>query len=110
DHNVASHTWMLYPENWSRHGDWPDIAACRAPSPLMVQYDREDGLFTMPGMEAAHAKLGERYRSVGAADAYDGRFYDGPHKFDLEMQADAFDWLTERLADRPAPSEAHVMP
>ena len=26
-----------------------------------------------------------------------GQFYPGPHKFDPEMQADAFAWLKERL-------------
>lgn len=97
DHNVASHTWMLYPGDWPRHGDWPDLAACRAPSPLMVLYDREDGLFTMAGMEAAHDRLAEHYRSAGAPEAYDGRFYDGPHKFDLPMQNDAFAWLAHNM-------------
>ncbi len=93
DHNVFSHTWMLYPESWARFGDWPDIAACRAPSPLVVQYDRDDALFTMAGMEAAHVKLTQHYANVGASRAYVGQFYDGPHKFDLVMQADAFAWI-----------------
>ena len=43
DHNL-SHTWMLFPFGWARYGDWPDLAACRAPSPLLVQYDLEDNL------------------------------------------------------------------
>ena len=46
DHNL-SHTWMLFPFGWARYGDWPDLAACRAPSPLLVQYDLEDELFTL---------------------------------------------------------------
>jgi hypothetical protein len=29
----------------------------------------------------------------GQPDAYTGQFYPGPHKFDLEMQSAAFDWL-----------------
>lgn len=92
DHNM-SHTWMLFPSLWARYGDWPDIAACRAPSPLLVQYDLEDQLFTPQGMRAAHARLEQIYRSVGAPEAYTGQFYPGPHKFDLEMQAAAFGWL-----------------
>ncbi len=92
DHNM-SHTWMLFPSLWARHGDWPDIAACRAPSPLLVQYDEEDQLFTPEGMRAAHARLQAHYRSAGAPQAYRGEFYPGPHKFDLEMQASAFGWL-----------------
>ncbi|MFN8595357.1 MAG: acyl-CoA thioester hydrolase/BAAT C-terminal domain-containing protein [Anaerolineae bacterium] len=96
DHNM-SHTWMLFPFGWSRYGDWPDLAACRAPSPLLVQYDLEDDLFTEAGMRAADARLAAHYASVGQPENYVGQFYPGPHKFDLEMQAAAFDWLKQQL-------------
>ena len=96
DHNM-SHTWMLFPFGWARHGDWPDIAACRAPMPLLVQYDLQDYLFTEAGMKAAHQRLQEHYTRVGRPDAYTGQFYPGTHKFDLEMQAAAFAWLKEQL-------------
>jgi dienelactone hydrolase len=96
DHNM-SHTWMLFPFGWARHGDWPDIAACRAPSPLLVQYDLEDHLFTEAGMRDAHARLQAHYARVGQPDAYTGQFYPGPHKFDLEMQLAAFDWLKKQF-------------
>jgi dienelactone hydrolase len=92
DHNM-SHTWMLFPFGWARHGDWPDIAACRAPSPLLVQYDLQDHLFTESGMRDAHVRLQNHYASVGQPDAYTGQFYPGPHKFDLGMQSAAFNWL-----------------
>src|SRR5690606_15274956 len=65
DHNVVSHTWMIYPSaEWARYGDWPDLAACRAPSPMLVQYDTEDPLFTLEGMQAADRRIAEHYRSV----------------------------------------------
>ena len=96
DHNM-SHTWMLFPFGWARHGDWPDIAACRAPSALLVQYDLQDHLFTETGMRDAHTRLQDHYASVGVPDAYIGQFYPGPHKFDLEMQSAAFDWLQQIL-------------
>lgn len=96
DHHI-SHTWMFFPHGWARHGDWPDLAACRAPAPLLVQYDCDDHLFTRAGMEAAHAKLAAHYASIGAPDAYTGAFYPGPHKFDLEMQFAAFAWLARWL-------------
>jgi dienelactone hydrolase len=96
DHNM-SHTWMFFPFAWARHGDWPDLAACRAPSPLLVQYDMDDDLFCMDGMKAADASLAAHYRSVGHPEAYSGQFYPGPHKFDLEMQAAAFAWLKKWL-------------
>jgi len=96
DHNL-SHTWMLFPFGWARYGDWPDLAACRAPSPLLVQYDLEDHLFTETGMRAADARLTEIYDGVGQPENYIGQFYPGPHKFDVEMQAAALAWLKQRL-------------
>ena len=96
DHNM-SHTWMLFPFGWARHGDWPDIAACRAPMPLLVQYDLQDYLFTETGMKDAHARLQRHYASIGAPDAYTGQFYPGTHKFDLEMQFAAFEWLKQQI-------------
>jgi dienelactone hydrolase len=97
DHNM-SHTWMLFPFGWSRHGDWPDIAASRAPSPLLVQYDIQDDLFTEDGMREAHMRLQTHYWNAGKPEAYTGRFYPGPHKFDLEMQSVAFDWLKRQFS------------
>ena len=97
DHNVVSHTWMLFPSGWSRVSDWPDLAGCRAPSPLLVQYDLGDELFTREGMRAADARLCEIYAGVGCRDGYTGEFYPGPHKFDLEMQVAAFAWLKRQL-------------
>jgi dienelactone hydrolase len=96
DHNM-SHTWMLFPFGWARYGDWPDLAACRAPSPLMVQYDLEDELFTEHGMREADARLKAHYQSVGQPGAYNGQFYPGPHKFDSGMQKAAFAWLKQVL-------------
>jgi dienelactone hydrolase len=96
DHNM-SHTWMLFPFGWARYGDWPDIAACRAPVPLLVQYDLEDHLFSETGMRAAHAQLTAHYASVDHPENYVGQFYPGPHKFDVEMQTAAFAWLKQRL-------------
>jgi len=100
DHNVVTHTWMFFPSGWARYGDWPDLAACRAPSPLLVQYDLDDELFTVEGMQAAHERMTELYRGTGHPEAYTGEFYPGPHKFDLEMQAAAFAWLRKWLGHR----------
>lgn len=97
DHNVQSHTWMFFPPQWSRYGDWPDLVACQAPAPLCVQYDLEDDLFTEEGMRAADGRLADHYASVGCPEAYTGQFYPGPHKFDIEMQEASFQWLKKTL-------------
>ena len=96
DHNI-SHSWMFFVPGWAQHGDWPDIPGCRAPSPLLVQYDLDDTLFTQSGMRAADGRLAKWYRAAGAPDAYRGEFYPGPHKFDRAMQANAFGWLRRLL-------------
>ncbi len=95
--HIERHTWMFFPAGWARYGDWPDLAACRAPSPLLVQYDLGDYWFPVEGMRAAHERIAGHYRQVGHAEQYTGQFYEGPHKFDLEMQKAAFDWLKQRL-------------
>lgn len=97
DHQVDCHTWMFFPPGLARFADWPDLAASRAPSPLLVQYDRDDQLFPIQGMEAAHRRIASHYEGIERADAYLGQFYDGPHKFDADMQAEAFAWLRSRL-------------
>jgi dienelactone hydrolase len=97
DRHVECHTWMFFPTGWARLGDWPDLVACRAPGPLLVQYDLEDDLFPLGGMRAAHDKLTRNYEMAGAPEAYVGQFFPGPHKFDQEMQAAAFSWLRTQL-------------
>jgi dienelactone hydrolase len=93
DRHVASHTWMFFPPGLVSIGDWPDLAACRAPSPLVVQYCRGDELFPLEGMTEAHERIGATYTSAGAPENYVGEFYDGWHRFDQSMQGSAFGHL-----------------
>jgi dienelactone hydrolase len=97
DHHVEPHTWMFFPPGLATIADWPDLAASRAPSPLLVQYNRNDQLFTIQGMESADARIASHYERMGHPSRYVGRFYDGPHKFDKEMQKEAFAWLGRSL-------------
>jgi dienelactone hydrolase len=102
DRHVESHTWMFFPPGLATIADWPDLAASRAPSPLLVQYNRDDQLFPIQGMQSAHARIASHYERAGHSSSYVGRFYDGPHKFDKEMQKDAFAWLAQTLGRAPA--------
>lgn len=97
DHNVVSHTWMVYPAGWPAMCDWSDAVAARAPSPLMVQYDEEDQLYTPEGQKAAHRRIAAHYKAKGKPRNYIGEFYPGPHKFDLPMQESAFAFLARSL-------------
>ncbi|MCE0539837.1 hypothetical protein LWF15_30505 [Kineosporia rhizophila] len=98
DAHVATHTWMLFPPALTAVADWPDVAATRAPSPLLVQYSLDDSLFSVPGMRAAHERLQHLYENAGARDAYVGQFFPGPHRFDVAMQEAAFEQLDRWLA------------
>ena len=98
DRHVARHTWMFFPPGLSGRADWPDLAACRAPVPLVVQYALGDELFSVEGMRAAHERLATRYIEAGAAEAYVGEFYEGPHSFSRAMQDSAFAHLTSWAA------------
>jgi dienelactone hydrolase len=97
DNCVAPHTWMFFPAGLSLRGDWPDLAACAAPAPLLVQYALGDPLFKVAGMRGADARIAGHYQRVGARDAYRGAFYEGPHRFDIAMQDDAIAWLRTAL-------------
>jgi hypothetical protein len=56
-----------------------------------------DPLFTTEGQERADEILTEVYEAAGAPDHYRCSFYDGTHKFDREMQAEAFEWFDRVL-------------
>ena len=98
DEHVAPHTWMLFPPGLARVADWPQIASCRAPSPLVVQYTRGDQLFPLQGMVAAHENIAASYLAAGAPEAYVGQFFDGWHCFDPAMQEAAFQQLLHCLS------------
>jgi hypothetical protein len=88
---------MFFPPGLSAFADWPDLAASRAPAPLLVQYVRGDQLFPLGGMKLARERIASHYRESGKPDAYSGRFYDGSHQFSVQMQQEAFAWLRELL-------------
>ena len=92
-----THTWMVYVPGLPPHLDYPEILGLRMPKPTLVLNNIEDQLFTMPEMERADVILREAYDMIGKGDHYACSFYHGPHKFDLEMQKEAFDWFDRWL-------------
>jgi hypothetical protein len=53
-------------------------------------------------MQRAESILAETFRRAGAADRFRTIYYDGGHKFDRAMQADAFTWFDRFLKSAPA--------
>ncbi|NWG13979.1 MAG: hypothetical protein HXY20_10645 [Acidobacteria bacterium] len=92
-----THTWMTYVPLLPRELDFPEILALRAPAATMVLNCTEDALYTMPEMKRADEILRQTFSRGGAAAMYTSKFYPGGHKFDLEMQADAFAWFDKHL-------------
>jgi len=63
----------------------------------MVQFNSEDELFSLEGQQDADRKIFQIYLKMGCSNNYAGKFYAGPHKFDVEMQKAAFEWLEKWL-------------
>jgi len=95
--HVQCHTWMLYLPGLAKYLDLPDLISLRVPAPLMVQYDKEDSLYALKGQVEADKKLKAIYRKSGFKNNYSGKFYPGPHKFDAQMQEEAFAWFEKWL-------------
>lgn len=92
-----THTWMIYIPILPNYLDFPEIYALRAPLPTMVLNNSQDQLFTLPEMQRADDMMKEIFTRAKAADRYQCNFYEGPHKFDREMQEDAFGWMDRWL-------------
>jgi dienelactone hydrolase len=92
-----THTWMVYIPGVPRFLDYPEIPGLNAPNPFLVLNNHEDQLFTVPEMQRADQILGDVYRKAGAADRYRMSFHPGLHKFDRDMQKEAFDWFDRWL-------------
>jgi dienelactone hydrolase len=97
-HKCHTHTWMIYIPLLPRDLDYPEVFALRAPAATLVQNDMEDSLFTMPEMQRADQMMRSVFEKAGAADRYRCTFHPGPHKFDLPMQQEAFDWFDRWLS------------
>jgi len=77
--------------------DYPDVASMAMPTPLLVINGTKDGLFNLDGVKASFAKLSACYEKAGAPDHFRGSFYDTPHEFNADMQAEAWEWLRRWL-------------
>ncbi len=93
----VNHTWMTYVPLLPNELDFPEILGLRVPLPTLVLNDTEDDLYTLSEMKQADKILSEVYRKAGADNHYKCSYYPGPHKFDKNMQAEAFDWFDKWL-------------
>ena len=80
-----------------RYLDLPDLAALIAPRSVLVMNGSNDALFPRDGVEKAFAKIESCFRKAGVPDRQRCRWYDVPHQFNREMQAEAWEWLGARV-------------
>jgi dienelactone hydrolase len=76
-----------------RYLDLPDLAALIAPRSVLVISGSRDQLFSPDGVSAAFEKIDQCFRKAGVPDRQRCHVYDAPHQFNLEMQAEAWDWM-----------------
>ena len=76
-----------------RYLDMPDLAALIAPRAVLVINGSQDRLFALDGVKAAYDTIGRCYTKAGASGRSRCRLYDAPHEFNLDMQAEAWEWL-----------------
>lgn len=92
------HRDMFDPFGVHAYLDHPDIASLGAPDcAIFVQNCAQDRLFTRAGMDAAIEKIFAVYAAAKQPERFQGRYYDVPHRFNIEMQEDAFSWLEKWL-------------
>jgi dienelactone hydrolase len=93
--NTIGHTKLV--PGLYRSLDYPDVVSMAAPAALLVINGSRDGLFAPEGVRRSHEKLRACYAKAGAPDRIKTRMYDTPHEFNVEMQAEAWDWLGQHL-------------
>ena len=92
------HRDMFDPFGVHSNLDHPDVASLAAPDcAIFVQNCGRDRLFTRAGMDAAVEKLASVYAQLRQPGKFQGRYYDVPHQFNVQMQEDAFRWLERWL-------------
>ena len=92
-----THTWMCYVPLLPPELDYPEILGLRVPLPTLVLNNIDDSLFTLPEMQRADQILSDVYHKAQAEDRYRCTYYPGPHKFEPDMQDEAFDWFDQWL-------------
>jgi len=92
-----THTWMAFTPLLPRELDFAETIGVRAPLPTLVLNNIDDPLFTLSEMKEADKILREVYHKADADDRYKCSFHPGLHKFDADMQEEAFDWFDRWL-------------
>jgi len=94
---VGSSAYTMNHPGLRRWLDYPDVASIACPKPMLFYNGLQDGLFPIPSVQEAYAKMRRVWESQGAGDRLETRLWDVPHEFNREMQEAAFAWLAKHL-------------
>jgi len=83
--------------------DIPDVASIACPKPMLFYNGTQDGLFPVPMVEEAYAKMRKVWESQNADDKLVTKLWNVPHVFNREMQEEAFSWLDKQLGVNQTP-------
>lgn len=95
--HIRNHSWTQYLPGLTGWLELSDVVAMGMPGALMVQQCAQDELFPLDGMRTTCQRIEALYAKAGQSDHFACRFYDVPHQFNAEMQAEAFAWLDQWL-------------
>jgi len=92
-HVINTIGFSFYLNGLYRYFDLPDLAALIAPRAVLVINGSQDRLFALDGVKAAFDKIARCYAKAGSVERQRCSLYDAPHEFNLEMQAEAWEWI-----------------
>jgi dienelactone hydrolase len=92
-----THTWMAFIPLIASDLNFPEIIGIRVPMPILILNNTDDPLFDLSEMKEANNVLGNVYKKANAEEHYKCSFYPGVHKFEKDMQEEAFDWFDRWL-------------
>lgn len=87
---------MVVP-NLRNYLDYPDVAAIACPKPMLFFNGEQDGLFPVPGVEAAYARMRRVWEGRGVGERLITKLWPVPHQFSVPMQEEAFAWVDTHL-------------
>jgi dienelactone hydrolase len=79
--------------------DYADVASLSAPKPMLFYNGSHDPLFPVDAVERAYRELRRVWSDQSAAHRLETKLWPVPHRFELEMQAAAFEFLERQLAE-----------
>ncbi len=80
------------------HLDYPDVASLAAPKAMLFYNGSEDPLFPVDAVERAYRQLRRVWTDQSASNRLETRLWPVPHRFEVDMQVAAFEFLERQLA------------